>query len=321
MLQEIILKNHETVEKLKAANQAELDTEGKGGKAERSSRLILHDGKYIVLWQKRNNVCDIIDYTPDLYSFLTRTECCTFDVTRKGRTMIGLSKFPQNGNPFRTTISRFLYYYSRYNIEADKFVYEFMEIERLAEGRPEIAIDHANDNHHIHCAWNLSPISLSQNSRKGTYLAGIKPPYFCFVAVTPENEYRIEFGYIAPPISQVIYIRCQTPEMLIDFLRSIFERFISDAELPPQLRSFGTPRYQRTTYSDKYYFSEDIGTLSSVAEKLLTMPESEFVIWSGEETWQLAPIEFEKLKYPLSTPVCYTESATGNLSGQKGGVK
>ena len=75
MIQEMIVRDYGVIDQLIERNQKELDEIGQGGQAMRwvggiPVRRIIHDDKYIYLYQHNYNKYDYFCYTPELYSFL-----------------------------------------------------------------------------------------------------------------------------------------------------------------------------------------------------------------------------------------------------------
>jgi len=83
MLQEMIIEDYGLIERMIEQNQKELDEIGDGGQAMRyvgdnPIRRIIHDDKYIYLYQHNYNKYDYFCYTPELYSFLATPSKCSF---------------------------------------------------------------------------------------------------------------------------------------------------------------------------------------------------------------------------------------------------
>lgn len=290
MIQEMIVRDYGVIERLVEQNQKELDEAGRGGEARRKSRTIIHDGKFIYLYQNNYGKEDYLIYSPKLYHYLAIPSKCTFRVNTGGRTQV---EFLEHG--YSALLYRFIYYFNEYcekaGMKIDQFVSEFKAISNKAFSSG-IEVDHANDDKDNNCYWNLSLMKSGENGRKNRLLANIKPPYYCFIVAMPDGDYRIEFGYIAPHkevagiIGQKWFIHCQAPGKLIDFLRKIFTEFVSVDQLPPHLADWGNPQYIRATYKDqKYYFAGNFETTARVAERLLAMDAEQFIEWDGNMKW------------------------------------
>ena len=295
MLMELSIMAKEFLQKRVRENQAELDAIGKGGRAENFSRMIVHDEKYIFIYRKNDRVIDYLSYSPDLYSILTIPSICSYKRNTKGRTQIELMDYRHKGKTYSPLLNRFAYYYYNSGMNAERFMNEFQGINELSK-KDGIEIDHANNDFTNNCHWNLSALSKPENGSggKGSLLAQIKPPYFCFIVVVPTGGYRLKFGYIVADrehhglIGQEWFIFCPSIEMLNSFLRSIFEDFVSVNKLPVHLADWGNPQYRRATFKEqKVYFASDFEASAKMAEELLGMNEDEFVIWDGKNKWEV----------------------------------
>lgn len=302
MIQEMIVRDYGVIEQLIELNQKELDEIGQGGQAMRwvggiPVRRIIHDDKYIYLYQHNYNKYDYFCYTPELYSFLATPSKCSFRQNDRGRTQIDLRQYYKDGHGFAPMANRFAYYYNEYcnkmGMSIDRFINEFKGINDLSRAG-NIHIDHANNDLDNNCYWNLSAIDGEKNNRggKGTLLAEIKPPYYCYIVVMPDGDYRVEFGYIVPTnevvgiMGQALYFHCQTINELNDFLHRVFNDFVAVDKLPPQLSKWGNPQYIRATYKDqKLHYAGNFEITARVAERLLAMDAEQFVEWDGTMKW------------------------------------
>ncbi len=298
MLKDLIMQSLDELNQVIAKNQKELDSEGNGGVANNKSRTIIHDERYIyIMLHSGESETDYADYTPDLYSFLTRPQSCTYSVNNRKRTCIRL-KTGKRKKKIETLLSRFLGLYYCQEQPADKFVEErFRKTNKRYKDKGKV-VDHANDNHHIDCKWNLSAIAskFNDNGQKGNLMAQIKPPYFCYIATEfPMQIYRVKFGYISSVIKngqeilngEYFYLRCVGISDLIDFLKSLFKRFpILDADntsLP--LGKYGSPLQAKKGAGGKEYFSQSFDSCAHTADELLAMDKKEFTQWSKDSHW------------------------------------
>ena len=247
--------------------------------------------------QHTHNKFDYFSYTPELYNFLATSSFCSFKVNDSDRTQIELMQYAKDGQRFFISANRFAYFYNEYCTKAgmpvEQFAAELRSIsDKAYEDRWEV--DHANDNKENNCPWGLSliPSRKNGNGGKGSLLKDIKPPYFCFIAVMPEGDYRLKFGYLAPTKgSEVIagqewFIHCKTIDKLNDFLRSVYRNFVPMDQLPTYLLNWGNPQYLRMTGKDQeLYFAGNFETEALAAEQLLAMDAAKFIEWDETVKW------------------------------------
>ena len=283
------------LEELAKENQKELDANGKNSYADTHSRMVVHDKEYIYIFRKKDFFIDYLNYSPDLYSVLATPSLCSFKRNTCNRTQVELMDYRHEGKTYSPMLNRFAYFYYDSGMDAMQFLREFKEISELSK-KDGIEIDHADNNINNNCHWNLSAIRLHENRNggKGSLLAQIKPPYFCYIAVTPTGGYRVKFGYITPAceparmIGQQYHIFCPNIEILNDFLKSVFTDFVPVGNLPAHLAHWGNPQYRRAILKGhKDYFSGSFETSASVAKELLGMREDEFVVWNKDVQWDV----------------------------------
>lgn len=257
--------------------QKELDEIGKGGVVDNTSRTILHDDRYIYLHLKAKDVDVYADYSPDLYSFLARPHCCSYNVGAKGYVQIELMEHRRNGKSFSPILSRFLYYYKEIGMDAETFAGEFKDInERSIQN--EIQIDHACNNIHINCGWNLSAVRQSANGAKTNLIAQIKPPYYCLPVVTRSGEYRVEYGIINFEEGEFHHVLCRNIEDLISFLRSLIGAHSNEYIM----KKYGSPAERYAHDKHALFFANSFDTMTRTADRLLAMDEENFMIWNSD---------------------------------------
>ena len=239
------------------------------------SRFIVHDEKYIYLYLKESGALEKASYTPELYHFLARPSCCSYSYDyKKERVQVELMAHQKAGKRYKPTLGAFLqrWYCNQQPVE------EFLKA--VVSETAGMSVDHANADKHNHCRWNLSNVTGSQNSQKGTLSYQIKPPYFCYIAVTPNNEYRVFWGYscnIFPLVGQ--YWICQDIDLLIDLLGTIMR--IEKA--PALIKQSGTPKDIWGRNPGAYCASENFPRTAKYIEHLLSMDDSEFNVWTVEK--------------------------------------
>lgn len=255
--------------------QEELNEYHDNSVLDNDSRLIVHDEKYIYLYLKESGVLEKASYTPELYHFMARPSCCSYSYDyKKDRVQVELMAHQKSGKRYKPALGAFLqrWYHNKLTVE------DFLNV--VSTETSEVSVDHANADKHNHCHWNLSDVTISQNSRKGTLSYQIKPPYFCYIAVTPNNEYRVFWGYscnVFPLVGQ--YWICRDIDSLIDFLGAIMR--IEKA--PALIKQSGTPKDIWGREPGAYCASENFPRTAKYVELLLSMDDSEFNVWTVEK--------------------------------------
>jgi hypothetical protein len=236
------------------------------------SRFIVHDEKYIYLYLKESGALEKASYTPELYHFMARPSCCSYSFDyKKERVQVELMSHQKAGKRYKPTLGAFLqrWYGNQQPIE------EFLKA--VVNETAQMSVDHANADKHNHCCWNLSTVSASQNSQKSTLSSQIKPPYFCYIAVTPSGEYRVLWGYSDgfAHLEQQYWI-CRDMDSLIDLLGAIMR--IKKA--PVWLKQSGTPKDIWKRDPGTYCASEDFEKTAHCVERLLSLDDSDFGVWT-----------------------------------------
>lgn len=253
--------------------QDELNAYNDDSVIDNRSRMIVHDGCYIYLYLKNSGTLETMNYSPELYHFLARPSCCSYSYDyKKERVQIELMAYKKAGKRYKPTLGGFMQRWYKNNLPLDKF------LEGLPKETAKHSVDHANNDRHNHCKWNLSDVGGSNNSKKGVLSFNIKPPYFCYIAVTESEEYRVAFGYENTRKQGFTqYFLCKDIGNLITLLRAIMQ-----IKKPPAwIRKYGTPWELWKADPKAICANESFRSATGNAERLLSMDESEFTIWTG----------------------------------------
>lgn len=251
--------------------QEELNQYHDGAIVDNKSRMVIHDGSYIYLYLKESGVLEKASYSPELYHFLARPSCCSYSYDyRKDRVQIELMSHRKTGNRYKPTLGGFIQRWYHNHLPLDDF------LANVVNDTKRKSVDHANADRHNHCKWNLSDVTASQNSRKNELSFRIKPPYFCYIAVTPDGEYRVACGYTGGIMQCVqTYFLCRDIDSLTDLLKAIV-----NMKVPPAgIRRSGTPKEILNREPKAFCASENFSKTATYAEWLLSLDEDEFSEW------------------------------------------
>lgn len=125
--------------------------------------------------------------------------------------------------------------------------------------------------------WNMDEVPTTANSQKSDLAARIKPPYFCYAAITPESIYRVCFGYRTDFFhGQELYLSCDDNELFTDCLRKIMA--MKDAAA--WVRRYGTPAQVYQKDRKGFFASETFMRADRFAERLLSMEPTAFERWT-----------------------------------------
>ena len=123
----------------------------------------------------------------------------------------------------------------------------------------------------------LKNLKDTANSQKSDLAARIKPPYFCYAAITPESIYRVCFGYRTDFFhGQELYLSCDDNELFTDCLRKIMA--MKDAAA--WVRRYGTPAQVYQKDRKGFFASETFMRADRFAERLLSMEPTAFERWT-----------------------------------------
>lgn len=256
--------------------QAELDNRGEYGRVDTKSRLILHDDANIYIYLRESGVTEYASYTPELYYLLSCPCYCSYSYDyRQGRAKVELGVSLYKGHDRnKVNLGRMILLWYEYGQSAKKFVKEFPQIkETLGEA------DHINSDRHNHCVWNLAESAGSENGRKHTLADHIKPPYFCYFAVTPNKKYRVCFGYRTRfQWGQQMYLQFASLSSLTDFLRSV----MSMTKAAAFVKEYGTPATVFRADKKAAYAAENFQAAAYYARLLIAMNEDAFAKWEAD---------------------------------------
>lgn len=236
------------------------------------SRFIIHDDKYIYLYLKESDILAEASYSPELYHFMSRPSCCSYSYDyKKERIQIELMAQQKTGKRYKPTLGAFLQRWYCNQKPIEEFLLDV--VNETKKG----SVDHANAGKHNHCRWNLSNVTGSQNSQKGTLSYQIKPPYFCYIAVTPDSKYRVLFGYSDGFLhKEQQYWLCNDMNALISLLKEIMKT----KRIPAWIKQYGTPMDVRNREPNAYCASEDFAKTAQHVERLLSLNDSDFAVWT-----------------------------------------
>lgn len=190
--------------------QAELDARGHGACVDNNSRMIVHDDRNIYLYLKESGMTEYVSYTPELYYLLASPRFCSFSYKYEmGRAMVELMPYYKSGRRYKRHLGTVLLQWYKHGNTAEQFINAYPTLDKA-----KLTADHINSDIHNHCVWNMDEVPTTANSQKSDLAARIKPPYFCYAAITPESIYRVCFGYRTDFFhGQELYLSCDDNEL------------------------------------------------------------------------------------------------------------
>lgn len=244
---------------------------------------------YICLHLKKKNTFEYFSFSPELLKTLL-TEHYLYFYLKKDRTYakIQFSKHKQ----YSLSLGQLAYAHYHGMITAEKF---FDQLPFLSFG-DDMEVDHLNNDIHNHCSWNLTLTLSELNKRKGTICAQILPPYFFYIAADSDSAYRIDAGYKRGSLEQHFYIKCTNIEMLMacaDSFRRAGGWHGTPAFLLRKARFLNRIFKRKTLHA-----ASDFTKAALRAESLLAKDESEFLIWTEQDSFRIID-EFSKLREGL----------------------
>ncbi len=256
--------------------QAELDNRGEYGCVDTKSRLVIHDDETIYIYLKNHKVTEYASYTPELYYLLACPCYCSYDyspVEKRAKVEVGCALLKTR---CRCNLGRMILLWYRNERCVEDFVDAFPEI---IEANKVIDTEHLNSDIHNHCTWNLTGATRSENRGKGDHAAHIKPPYFCYYAITADRKYRVCFGYKTDfHWGQTMYIQFATLGSLTDFLRSVMKMSKATAFV----RRYGTPTEVYKADPKAVYAAQNFQVASHYAKQLISMDDDAFMKWGAD---------------------------------------
>ena len=253
--------------------QAELDARGHGACVDNNSRMIVHDDRNIYLYLKESGMTEYVSYTPELYYLLASPRFCSFSYKYEmGRAMVELMPYYKSGRRYKRHLGTVLLQWYKHGNTAEQFINAYPTLDKA-----KLTADHINSDIHNHCVWNMDEVPTTANSQKSDLAARIKPPYFCYAAITPERIYRVCFGYRTDFFhGQELYLSCDDNELFTDCLRKIMA--MKDAAA--WVRRYGTPAQVYQKDRKGFFASETFMRADRFAERLLSMEPTAFERWT-----------------------------------------
>ena len=244
-----------------------------GAVADNKSRTVIHDDEVIMVIYKASGKMEYTEYEPELYRILCTPSICTYSYDyKKRRIMVEIFLKQKSGKRWGGMLGHFINLFRHREEALSDFLHNMPK-------RTGFTTDHANDDTGNHCSWNLSRMTARENLLKGRYLSRIKPPYYCYIAVDAENQYRVHFGYgNGWHWGQSFYILCETPETLNHFLRTA----ASLKEAPSFLRRWESIFSLWKTDKGAIYAAKNYCQAKKEAEQMLKMRLSDFDRWTLE---------------------------------------
>ena len=253
--------------------QDELDSFGAGAVVDNKSRMIVHDGHYIYILHKQSEQVEYTCYTPDLYYLLSCPRYCSFSYDYlKCRMAIEIMTEQPSGKRWKELLGRFIYLWKVNERPIEDFIHKMPTPSGLS-------VDHINSDSKNHCFWNITGLSKSKNSMKGTLAARIKHPYYCYTVIDDAGNYRVCFGYVSAwKHGQEMLILCRNVDLLISFYKSVMDL----KSAPGFLRRGETPYSFWKRDKGGAAASENFMKARQYAEYLLAIPRDELLIWTDQ---------------------------------------
>lgn len=253
--------------------QEELDSRGKYGRVDTKSRLVLHDNENIYIYLRESGVTEYVSYTPELYYLLSCPCYCSYSYDYKqerAKVELAISLY-KGRNRNKVNLARMVLLWYEYGQSVEKFVKDFPKIKKtIGEA------DHINSDKHNHCVWNLSKSVRAENRGKSDLAGRIKPPYFCYFAVTLNKKYRVCFGYRTIfRWGQQMYLQFDSLSSLTDFLRSV----MSMTKAAAFMKKYGTPAEVYRADKKAIYAAENFQAAAYYAKRLISMSDDDFMKW------------------------------------------
>lgn len=102
----------------------------------------------------------------------------------------------------------------------------------------KLEVDHADNNFHNHCSWNLMLTTKSENSRKHNWVRRVERPKYAIPSVDESATYLVECGYAVEEDGILFryYVWCQTANDLTSLLK-----FLNSVDSVQELECLGSP--------------------------------------------------------------------------------
>lgn len=220
------------------------------------NRSIRREGDRIHLYLKNSKVETICNNEPELYKILLDPRISwTFD---EGWGIKGTVRLRGKGETFTFFLHQLVIAWRENGARRDNYVTKIQSLQTKWDAAGK-NIDHLNNDVYNNMDWNLSVMSKSVNSAKGTLFIKVKDPYFLFgVYDHNENLYKFVYGN-GHDLRESRWFICKTEDHCLNFLTMI-ANFYAD------------PKAEGTCFGNYSLYVD--------AALLLNMNIDEFEIWN-----------------------------------------
>lgn len=189
----------------------------KGFNLDTACRKIDYDDEYIYCYHKKTRKTYIMNYSNDLIYILKKPNL-TWSVDKGGRLRAFISN-ARSDTRITAFISSIAYWFYNGYITGSKFIPAVRKLQK-EHANKGITIDHLDNDIYNNCKWNLSTMTIAQNTSKPNSRKYFKD-IFRLDMVYDGARYILQFKYIANKKIMVIYYTCNTPDELIERIKHL----------------------------------------------------------------------------------------------------
>lgn len=245
--------------------------------ADNPNRRIWQVGDTIFLHHKKSGRTYFCKNDPELFKLLCNHRLVWSYLETRNKLQANIIRSGQAIDDLNPYFHQIVYAFEHYGARSNNFIGKIRKMQAdLA--KDELTIDHLDNIQENGMPWNLSLMTISQNSAKNDMLGRVRYPFFLF-AVYFEGKYRAYCGRVQGQLADAVDFSCwicETADDLIDFVKNFLSREWEDG-LSPAKNLEENP----DAVCFQNYF-EDFGA-SGIREELMQKSEEDFAVWKASD--------------------------------------
>ena len=239
------------------------------------NRRIWQAGDVTFLYHKKSGRTYFCRNDPELFKLLCNHRLVWSYLEERNKLQANIIRTGKAIDDLNPYFHQIVYAFEYYGARDNNFIGKIRKMQADLS-KKDLTIDHLDNTQENGMSWNLSLMTISQNSSKNDMLGRIRYPFFLF-AVYFDGKYRIYCGRVRGQIAEAVDFSCwicETADDLIDFVKNFLSKEWEDG-LSPAKNLEENP----DAVCFQNYFG-DFGA-SGIREELMRKPEEDFSVWKA----------------------------------------
>lgn len=191
--------------------------------ADNPNRRIWQVGDTIFLHHKKSGRTYFCKNDPELFKLLCNHRLVWSYLETRNKLQANIIRSGQAIDDLNPYFHQIVYAFEHYGARSNNFIGKIRKMQAdLA--KDELTIDHLDNIQENGMPWNLSLMTISQNSAKNDMLGRVRYPFFLF-AVYFDGKYRAYCGRVQGQLADAVDFSCwicETADDLIDFVKNFY---------------------------------------------------------------------------------------------------